>query len=324
MLGVRSAQVKDCFRIFVLLYRVAAPLEDIMNTPDADRAIADLHIHSRCSDGALTPTEVVRLAAARGVCAIALTDHDTIDGNGEALAAGTELGVEVLPGVEISTNWAGVTFHMLGYGLHDRAPGVRETFEFLEDSRRTRNPRMAARLRGLGIDVTMEEILEEAAGSLVGRPHFARVLLRKGAVASIQEAFDRYLGRAGAAYVDKARLTPAEACRLIAAAGGVSVLAHPGLIERDYPGRFGQVLEHLLGLGLDGIEAYYSRHSPDQTSFYLAVARQHGLLVTGGSDFHQAEETGPDLGVGFGNLRVPYGCFARLRERLSGPKRVQP
>ncbi|MBI5016631.1 MAG: PHP domain-containing protein [Deltaproteobacteria bacterium] len=288
-----------------------------MTPLDPDRGTADLHVHSRCSDGALTPTEVVRLAADRGLRAVALTDHDTIDGNDEAADAGARFGVEVLAGVEISTHWGGVTFHMLGYGIRPDAPGVRKTFDFLEESRRTRNPRMVERLQFLGIDITMEEILGEAAGSLVGRPHFARVLLRKGVVSSMQEAFDRFLGRGAPAYVNKERLSPADACRLIATSGGVAVLAHPGLIDRDYPGRFPGVLQHLLPLGLDGIEAHYSRHSPGETSLYLAVAQHHGLLVTGGSDFHQQEDTGPDLGVGFGSLRVPYRCFLDLRERLS-------
>lgn len=281
---------------------------------DHEGGFVDLHLHTRCSDGGLTPAEVVALASARGLRAIALTDHDTIEGNEEAQAAGEGEGVEVIPGVEISTRWEDVTFHLLGYGLRKGAPGLREALEFVEASRRTRNPRMAKRLADLGVDITWEEVVAEAAGSLVGRPHFARVLLRKGVVGSMQEAFDRFLGRSAPAYVDKERLSPAEACRVLSEAGGVAVLAHPGLIERDYPGRFAGVLAHLRGLGLGGIEAHYSRHTPGQTAFYLDVARQHGLVVTGGSDFHRGEDGSPALGTGFGDLRVPYSCAARLKE----------
>jgi 3',5'-nucleoside bisphosphate phosphatase len=277
----------------------------------------DLHIHTRCSDGGLTPAEVVAYALERRLQAIAITDHDTIAGNPLALKAAAGRGIEVLPGVEISTHWDGVTFHVLGYGIDPEASEVSQTFAFLEESRRQRNPRMIEKLRQQGIDVTLEEVVAEAGDSLVGRPHFARVLLRKRAVGSLQEAFDRFLGRGAAAYVDKDRLTPARACEVIRRAGGVVVLAHPGLIEKDHPGRLGPLLEHLLPLGVEGIEAYYSRHTPEQTASYLTLARTHGLLATGGSDFHQRDEAGPDVGTGFGNLRVPYTCFSSLRERLA-------
>ncbi|MBI5445318.1 MAG: PHP domain-containing protein [Deltaproteobacteria bacterium] len=280
-------------------------------------ALIDLHVHTRCSDGALTPAEIVDYALARGLGAVAITDHDTIDGNPEALEAARGKEIRVIPGVEISTHWDGVTFHILGYGFRRTTPAVAEAFAFLEESRRQRNPRMIEKLRGHGIDITMEEVLEEAGSSLVGRPHFARVLVRKRAVDSIQSAFDKFLGRGAAAYVDKARLTPARACEVIREAGGLVVLAHPGLIEKDYPGRLPALTERLLALGLAGIETYYSRHTPEQTASYIALARRHGLLVTGGSDFHQRDETGPDLGVGFGNLRVPPACLTALQEALA-------
>lgn len=283
--------------------------------------LVDLHIHSNRSDGALAPSDVVELAAARGLRAVALTDHDTIAGTGEALEAGLAFGVEVIAGTEISLRWGGATFHLLGYGMRPEAPPLREALDFLAESRRARNPRMAARLRDLGVDVTWEEILAEAGDSLVGRPHFARVLLRKGVVSSIQEAFDRFLGRAAPAYVDKQRLAPAEACDVIARSGGVAVLAHPGLVERDYPGRLPAVLDEMLRLGMQGIEAFHSRHSPEQTASYLDFARRHGLVVTGGSDFHRTEEGSPDLGSGYGDLRVPYSCAVRLKRRLASAAR---
>ncbi|MHB8765861.1 MAG: PHP domain-containing protein [Deferrisomatales bacterium] len=277
----------------------------------------DLHIHTRCSDGGLTPTEVVEYALGRGLEAVAITDHDCIAGNAEAAAAGAARGLPVVPGIEISTDWGGLTFHLLGYGIRRLTPRVLEALAFLEGSRGQRNPRMVEKLRALGADITLEEVLHEANGSLLGRPHLARVLVKKGAAASIQDAFDRFLGRGAAAYVDKERLTPADACELIRDAGGVAVLAHPVLVELDRPGALPGLLRHLVGLGLEGIEALYSRHTPEQSRRYLGMARDLGLLVTGGSDFHRAGEGGPDMGTGFGSLRVPFHHFESLRSRLA-------
>jgi len=276
----------------------------------------DLHVHTSCSDGGLTPTAAVQYAAARGLEAFSITDHDTIAGNAEGAAEADRRGMPFLPGVEISTRWEGTTFHILGYGLQETTPRVREAFTFLHESRAQRNPRMAQKLRDLGVDITWEEVLAEAAGSLVGRPHFARVLLRKGAVRNLQEAFDRFLARGAPAYVDKQRLTTADAAEIIREAGGVMVLAHPGLLEAERPGSLEGVLAHLLTLGLTGIEAYYSRHTAEQTARYRAFAGRNALLVTGGSDFHRAGEGGPDMGTGFGALRVPRSCFDDLQARI--------
>lgn len=278
--------------------------------------MVDLHIHTRCSDGGLTPAEAVGYALARGLRAIAITDHDTIQGNEEALAVGRRTGLPVIPGVELSTEWEGLTFHMLGFGLDRITRGVSEAFEFLVESRAQRNPRMISRLRNLGVDVTLEEVVREANGSLLGRPHFARVLVAKGVVGSTQDAFDQFLGRGAPAYVDKKRLPPAEALGLIHEAGGLAVLAHPGLVDKDHPGRLPALLEQLLSLGLDGIEAYYTRHTPEQVSQYLRIARERGLLITGGSDFHRSGEGGPEMGTGFGSLSVPDRCFEDLLDQL--------
>lgn len=278
--------------------------------------MVDLHLHSSCSDGGLSPADVVTYAAERDLRAIALTDHDTLAGNDQARREGDRIGLPVIEGVEISTRWGGVTFHLLGYGLRRRTRRVSETFAFLEESRRQRNPRMIERLRNEGIEITLEEVREEAGGPVIGRPHFARVLVRKGAVKTVQEAFDRYLTRGAVAYVDKERLTPEESQGLIAEAGGVTVLAHPGVVDEEAPGRLAELLDHLIPLGLAGIEAYYSGHSAQQTSEYLAIARSRSLLVTGGSDFHCPGDGGPEMGRGFGSLKVPDACYKALAERL--------
>lgn len=302
------------------LGRSAPPGAEPM-TPHARAAerivVVDLHIHTACSDGVLSPEAVVERAAGRGLRAIAITDHDTVDGNAEALEAGRRRGIAVVPGVEISTQWEGTTFHLLGYGMRRRPKGVRDTFDFLERSRRERNPRMVEKLRALGIEITLDEVAREAGGSLVGRPHFARVLLARGVVSTVQEAFDRLLGRGAAAYVDKERLVPAAAVELIREAGGVAVLAHPGLIEADRPGLLPRLLDHLIGLGLAGLEAFYSGHSEAESLRYAALAARRGLLVSGGSDFHRPGEGGPELGVGFGGLRVPDSCYETLVHRIS-------
>jgi predicted metal-dependent phosphoesterase TrpH len=278
--------------------------------------MVDLHIHSTCSDGSLSPAALVQRALRLGLRAIALTDHDGVSGNAEALLSGAELGLPVIPGIEISTQWQGLTFHLLGYGLRHTGGAVASTLEFLLDCRRRRNPLMVQKLRDLDIDITLDEVRRVAGGEVVGRPHFARVLLDKGVVTSTQDAFDRYLGRGARAYVDKTRLEPRAACQLVRDAGGVPVLAHPGLIERDHPGRLEPLLEELVALGLEGVEAYYSGHDPGQTLRYRNLARSRGLLVTGGSDFHAPDPRGPELGSGFGSLLVPDVCWETLQERL--------
>jgi predicted metal-dependent phosphoesterase TrpH len=275
----------------------------------------------------MSPCDVVRYAVDRGIRGIAITDHDTIDGNPEALRAGRSAGLPVIPGVEISTQCEDLAFHLLGYGIRRITPKVKETFAFLLESRTQRNPQIIEKLRDLGIEIRLEEVVHEANGSVVGRPHFARVLLRKGVVHSIQDAFDRFLARGASAYVEKERLSPAEAIDIIREAGGIAILAHPGIVEQHRPGGLPALLDRLTPLGLVGIEVYYSTHSASQTDQYLRLARERDLLLTGGSDFHRPGEGGPELGSGFGNLRVPYTCFQTLQARteLAAPRvRLNP
>ncbi|NOY45364.1 MAG: PHP domain-containing protein [Deltaproteobacteria bacterium] len=278
--------------------------------------MVDLHTHSTASDGTWPPGRIVEEAARLGLRAVGLTDHDSVDGNAELVEAGRALGVAVVPGVEISTRWKDVTFHLLGYGIDPRIPEVRAAFERLARSRETRAPRMVARLQNLGIPITLDEVRTEAGAALVGRPHVARVLVRKGVVRDVQDAFDRLLGRGKPAYVDKDRLDPAEACRTIRRAGGVAVLAHPGLIEEDAPDLLRPLLDHLVDLGLEGVEAFYSRHTREQQERYRSFAARRNLLVTGGSDFHEPGSDGPALGTGYGALKVPDACFEALARLL--------
>lgn len=292
----------------------------------------DLHVHSTASDGTLSPSEVVREAHARGLCAIALTDHDTMDGVAEALQAGMRLGVEVIPGVELNTESPAGEVHVLGYfpppeGWSPEADpaghgaGVvgavidREFYDLLasrRDSRAERARKMVQRLRYLGMPLSYEDVLRQAGDAPVGRPHIARALLEAGYVESVKEAFDRWLHRGGPAYVPREKLSPAEAVQAIIDAGGVPVLAHPGRIDGQW------VIQELIDAGLEGLECYYPEHTPEQTERYLGLAREHGLVVTGGTDYHGPRSPhDADLG----SLPVPPEAVEQLKERVRAVRR---
>jgi len=277
-------------------------------------AMIDLHTHSTASDGRLSPAALVSYAHEKGLEALALTDHDTVEGLAEALAAGQQLGLEVLPGIEISADWPESTLHILGYFIDYHDGQLLERLRILQDARNRRNPEIIRKLCSLGCDITLEEVMAEAITGQVGRPHIAQVLLQKGYVKSSQEAFDRYLRKGGAAYVDKFRFDPREAISMIRAAGGLAVLAHPSTLAIRNSAELDAFVVAMKGCGLTGIEAFYSEHTPQQTRLYQEVARRHRLLVTGGSDFHGAYIKGIDLGIGNGNLAVPYSLVAELKQ----------
>ena len=272
----------------------------------------DLHMHSTHSDGTMAPRALVEMARGLGLAAIAVTDHDTASGVAEARAAGAELGVRVLPGVEISVDWSGRSVHMLGYCFDADTGDLQRGLDVLVEGRNRRNQEMVEKLRALGVDITHDEVVAEAGGKVVGRPHFARVLLRKGAVADWQEAFDVYLARGAKAYVERDRFSPVDSVRMIREAGGVAVLAHPGLLKLRDGETLDEVVEGLADAGLRGIECHYSLHDPETTEHCLAIARRFGLVATGGSDFHGLAKTGIAMGSGGGGLRVPLECADAL------------
>ncbi len=278
----------------------------------------DLHLHSSCSDGSLEPAKLVERASVLGVKAIALTDHDTISGNREAIDAGAEKGVEVIAGVEISIKCGELNVHMLGYGMERPTPAAHDALAYLAEGRRKRLTAMVAKLNDLGIFVSSRDVYDEAGErAVVGRLHLARVLARKGYVPSIREAFIRYLGRDGKAYCERPRLEPEPAMKLIHDVGGVAVIAHPGVIDREYPTRLGSILDQLLGFGLDGLEAHYPMHSIEHTKKYIGMALDRGLIVTGGTDFHRPSTSGPEIGIGSGKFRVPATCLDELKSAIS-------
>lgn len=272
----------------------------------------DLHVHTRCSDGALTPTELVRRAHVKSVTALAVTDHDTCAGNDEAQRIGRELGVEIIPGVEFSVHWGRHNFHLLGYGTARIDTRAQARFVQFAEERVERLGRIVARLNDQGIPLSSREVRKEAGGEVIGRLHIARAMKRLGYIATVQEAFVRFLGRDGAAYVDRPRLALEEAVTLIRAMGGVAVLAHPGVFEKEAPGQLDGLLGTLIECGLEGLEAYYARHDASEAAHYAELAKRHALLCTGGSDFHRPPPHGPELGAG----RLPLSCYERLRERL--------
>ncbi|REE88642.1 hypothetical protein A8990_108138 [Paenibacillus taihuensis] len=246
---------------------------------------ADLHSHTTASDGTMRPAEVVALAKERGLGAVAITDHDTVDGIAEALEAGERLGITVVPGVEISTVAEGRDIHMLGYYIDWQSEEWRAKLGTLVSVRDRRNDMIARKLCELGCSITMDEVIAEARaqgkdGGSIGRPHIAAVLLSKGYVSSMQEAFDRYLGSEGAAYMNPPRLHPFEAIAWIKEAGGTCVIAHPGLYGSD------ALVEQIIAAGAQGIEVYHSDHSEADEARYMELAKRYGLIVTGGSDYH--------------------------------------
>jgi predicted metal-dependent phosphoesterase TrpH len=248
---------------------------------------ADLHAHTTASYGELTPTELIAAAKAAGVGVLAVTDHDTTGGVAEATLAAEKAGIRLVPGVELSAEGAPGKCHLLGLNIDPADAALIETLTRISEARRVRNDRMAARLRSLGVDITLDEVTAAAPrGANVGRPHFAALLIAKGAAKDNTEAFARFLSDDGPAYVEKETLSPAEAIRLIQGAGGRCFLAHPGLLRLARHETFETRLRDLKALGIDGLEAYYGKHSPVQNEQFVRLADKLGLMVTGGSDFH--------------------------------------
>lgn len=281
----------------------------------------DLHIHSTYSDGSMSPTEVVRTAHRLGLAAISLTDHDTIDGVEEALMVGADLGVEVVPGLELSVTCDEISVHLLGY-FFDRADiRLLEELGRLQEGRKTRNTAILARLNDLGIAITETELAITSGHGQSGRPHIASLLVQKGVVGSMDEAFCRYLARGGKAYQPRYVLKAEEAINIIKDAGGLSVLAHPQQLEKAGK-NLSAVIERLRGFGLDGVEAYYPTHSQSFRKRLLAIARRLGLLVSGGSDYHGAIRPGTALACG-GSL-VPGHLLETMKARLSGSASAKP
>ena len=273
----------------------------------------DLHLHTTHSDGSLSPAEVLQLAHKAHVTALAITDHDIVSGIPDAIAVGAELGIEIIPGVEISSCVGTSELHILGYCINWQDPELIRRLASLRESRHTRNPQIIERLRALGLDVTYEEVRDLAGTDSVGRPHIARLLMNKQYVTSAKDAFDRYLAEGRPAYVARELPLPADAIAWIRAAGGVAVLAHPTWAKVSGEG-LTALLTTLKADGLGGIEVHYSTHTKRQTTEYLDLAKRLTLLVTGGSDFHGITKPDIDVGIGRGDLNVPEKLLDPLKK----------
>lgn len=274
----------------------------------------DLHTHSLKSDGSMTPAEVVHEAKKAGLAAIALSDHDTVDGLPEAIAEGEKIGVEVIPAIEFSVQSKTET-HILGYFIDYNNPDLKQVLKEVVDLRIERNYVTTERLNELGFDISLEEVRALAPNNFVGRAHFARVLMDKGYTSSVKEGFDKYMSVGKYAYCEKQRLTAREAVELIAKCGGISFLAHPHLTKlsddelRDY-------LIELKACGLCGIEGYYTDYTPEMQEKYQSMAKELGLMISGGTDFHAAMKPHISIGKGLGEMKIPYSVLENMKAKI--------
>lgn len=266
--------------------------------------LCDLHTHSTASDGQYTPMQLVRSAKDRGLDVLALTDHDTTDGLEEAVRAGEQVGIRVIRGIELSAREY-PTFHILGYGFDPAVPALSDLCRELKEGRDRRGPRIIAFLNEQGVRISLSEVEDLAGGQIVGRPHFAQVLVRHGYVSSNREAFDRYLDTEEFLLRVERPKPPAQVCvEIIWAAGGKVSLAHPYQIGVDNETLEG-IVRQLTNYGLDAIECFYPKHTSEQQNFYLKLAEKYSLHITGGSDFH-GERVKPDICLGALELDIDW------------------
>ncbi|MFP4237437.1 MAG: PHP domain-containing protein [Desulfonatronovibrio sp.] len=273
----------------------------------------DLHTHSTASDGTYTPFELVRLARNINLKAIALTDHDTTGGLNEALKAAREMNMEVIPGCELSVEFQGV-MHIVGLWLEPDAPKLNQSLLELRNKRNARNEIIVEKLQSQGIAITYEEVRNLAGDASIGRPHICRVLMNKGAVSSVQEAFDRYLGPGGKAYVPKEKFNPEKAISILKDEQATVILAHPFSLNLQHD-ELRKELYRLKDLGLDGMEVYYPEHTPEQTRYYSSLCAELDLLPSGGSDFHGSVKPHIKLGKGRGKLALPYSLLQDMKNK---------
>lgn len=271
--------------------------------------LLDLHTHSTASDGTLTPQELVNEASQKSLRYLALTDHDTIDGLHQIHHIPDN--VKFINGVEISAEFP-KTLHILGYGFDSDHSELNITLRELQDFRLRRNKKMLNNMKKFGFEITLKELEKEAGGELIGRPHFANLFAKKGYVKSYQEAFDKYLDKGKPLYMNKKRLHPKKAIKLIIDAGGIPVIAHPYQTKLDND-RLEQLVEELTEFGLMGIEVFYSQHTQAQESFYKYLAKKCNLLITAGSDFHGS--TKKDIPLG---MQVDDGYILPFLEKVVG------
>ncbi len=275
--------------------------------------LIDLHIHTNESDGTYSPESAVRTAKEYGIKAIAITDHDSIDGIKPAIAEGKAIGIQVVPGIEINTEYGDVDIHILGYYMDINDKRFLDLLRFLREERIKRIERFIEKLKAIGFDVELERVLQIAGKGSIGRPHLGRVLMEQGYVGSMREAFEKYLDRGSPTYVERHEFPPTKAIEAIRQARGIPVIAHPGILKKD------DIIPELVKDGLMGIEVFHSEHTWRDRQNYMLIAKETGLLMTGGSDCHGPG--GKDR-MRIGTVRVPYVFLERLEEAKANIDRI--
>jgi len=268
------------------------------------KKFADLHLHTTFSDGTYTPEELVAKSIKAGLSAIAVVDHDTVEGLPDCIAAGIKHGLEIIPGIELSAESEGQEIHVLGYLIDYRSKLLNEKLVFLNKRRVERVYKMAEKLGQMGIKLNPQEVFELSGSGTVGRLHIARAMVKAGLIDSLYDAFHKYIGDECPAYVCGFKFSTQEAIKVIRDSGGIPVLAHPYVVKDD------ELLHELIRQGLMGLEAYYPEHSQSMINFYLNLAKDNGLLVTGGSDFHGSAKPKVKIGA----TKIPYELVERLKE----------
>lgn len=289
--------------------------------------IVDLHVHSNKSDGSYTPTELVNYAIEKGLSAFALTDHDTTDGIEEALKAAEGKNIEVIPGIEFSTEYEGQDIHIVGLYIDYKSDFFKRRLINFVNGRIIRNKEMCRRLTEYGIPVTYEDLTNEFPGCVITRFHYAKYMLNHGYTKSMKEAFDRYIGDHCPCFVPRKKITPMRAVEIILKAGGFPVLAHP-LLYHMSSSRLDKLVASLKEMGLQGLEAIYCTYSPSEEREMRTLAAKYDLCVSGGSDFHGTAKPGLDLAVGYGKLFIPEEILDKIKERrnwmLSHSEQLRP
>lgn len=278
--------------------------------------LIDLHVHSNASDGTMSPAQLVSFALSKGLCAFALTDHDTVDGIDEAIRAAADTALEVVPGTELSCRYHEKEIHMLGLYIDHTSSAFKKTLTRERSSRDRRNEEMIRRFKEGGMEFTMEELTEGNPDTVITRAHFARVLLKKGYVSSLDQAFKKYLDHGKKYCPQKETFSPEEAISVIRKAGGFPAIAHPMQYKLGWKATELMIAE-FKEMGLMGIEVYYSSHCQYESSRLLELCYAHHLLPTGGSDFHGANKQDITMGAGRGSLRVPALLLKDIREALN-------
>lgn len=274
----------------------------------------DLHVHTTASDGIYSPVDIIDLAVREGIAAMAITDHDTIDGLEEAVRYAKKIGFRIYPSIEFSIDYDMGSFHLIGLDIDFRCNALREATAELTGHRRTRVYRMVEDLARHGVEIPLHEVIEMAGGGSAGRPHVARVLVNHGYGSSVTEIFKNYLVKGKPGYVKKVRIAFEEAIRIIRASGGVPVIAHPVSLDCRDLDEFEERLDGFVKAGVEGIEAYAALHSREQAEAYRAIAERRGLLITGGSDFHG--DKNEIIGTYDSGIPVPFEVYEMVEEYL--------